>query len=247
MTRIAVITGATSGIGYEFAKVLSEDDSFDSLWLIGRRTEKLDFAKGVAVKADLSTKEGLDIIAGKLSEDKPVIGLLINCAGLGFKGDLSDSSREQISSVIDVNCRALSGMISICLPYMEDGRSGIINIASSAGFLPQPKFAVYAASKSYVISLSRALHYELRPRHIQVTCICPGPVITDFIPRSSGGDTELTGIKKLTAKKPDEVAARSLAAYKRGRKVYSCGISQKLLRLASKIIPLDWILMTIKW
>ena len=252
MGRIAIITGGTSGIGEEFVKLILSSGEYDKVWVVGRNPSKLaeygdKNSNAVPVKADLSSDEGIGIIASGLKESGDKVGLLINCAGLGYKGELSSQTAEQITSVIDVNCRALSAVCSICLPYMEDGRSGIINVASSAAYLPQPVFAVYAASKSYVLSFTRALARELKPRKIRVTCVCPGPVYTEFIPRSSGGSNSLTGIKKLTAKEPSEVARKSLLAYRKGRGVYSCGASQKLLRLISKIIPHDWILRAIKW
>ena len=250
MSRIALITGATSGIGEEFFKLLKDDPSYDELWITGRNSAKLlelQDDRTVTIEADLSRREDIDAIVRRLYSQKPVIGLLINCAGLGYKGWVDSQDSGKISDTIDVNCEALSVMCRECIPFMEDGNSGIINIASSAGFLPQPGFAVYAASKSYVISFSRALGYELKPRRIRVTCVCPGPVMTEFISRSQDGDPNLTGIKKMTAKQPREVAIRSLKAYRRGRKLYSCGISQKMLHLATKVIPLNWILSAVKW
>ena len=246
MSRIAIITGATSGIGMEFAKLLKDDASYDELWLVGRNTDKLKDIKGVAIGADLSDG-GVKIITDRIRQENATVGLLINCAGIGFKGTVLSQEEQKISDMLHLNCEALSLLCCEVIPYMEDGNSGIINIASSAGFLPQPGFAVYAASKSYVISFSRALGYELKERKIKVTCVCPGPVMTDFIAKSQDGDPELTGIKKMTAKNPDEVARKSLDAYRRGKRLYSCGISQKLLHLACKIIPLDWIMSMIKW
>ena len=124
------------------------------------------------------------------------------------------------------------------------GRSAtVINIASSAGFLPQPDFAVYAATKSYVISFSRAIAEELKDKGIAVTCICPGPVDTDFIKASKNDpNATFTGIKGKFVTSVDKLIPASLKAAKKGRTMYVHGFSQKLLHVASKILPTSWIL-----
>jgi len=253
MTRIALITGATSGIGEQFARQLAESQTCDELWLVGRNNARLDVLKAellpqraVAVCADLCTTDGMMCIEAMLKEREPVISLLINSAGLGYREPVSGQSIGEISDTLNTNCNALTLMCRMCLPYMDSG-SGMINIASSAGFIPQPGFAVYAASKSYVISFSQALAAELKDRRIKVTCVCPGPVTTAFQYKATKGKTEgFTGIRAKTSKTPGEVARISLKASSKGRRLVSVGFSQKLLRLAAKILPHQWIISMIK-
>ena len=125
----------------------------------------------------------------------------------------------------------------------ENGRAKIINIASSAGFLPQPGFACYAASKSYVISFSRAMSAELKAKGIDVMAVCPGPVATDFQRRATEGkEADFTDWRKNFVIDPVKLAKKSLRASAKGRKMLVYPFSQKLLHLASKIVPTSWIL-----
>ena len=252
MPVVAIVTGATSGIGEAFAGLLQEDNRFDAIWLVGRNLQKLSgmsktSPKMIPVEADL-TASGVNVIEEKIIAEKASIGLLINSAGIGYRAPFEEQTSDEINDTIQTNIAALTKLCRVCLPFMEDGRSGIINIASTAGFLPQPGFSVYAASKSYVISFSRALAEELKPRRISVTTVCTGPVATDFQRRATGGrDTEFKGFRAKIVKTPGEVAAKALKANAKNRKMLVVGASQKLFHFASKIIPHSWILKAIKW
>ena len=184
--KIAIITGSSSGIGKAFLELLANDNGefykapFDEIWAVARREDALKElaasvknVRVVPVAADLSDDSGIKIIEDKLKAEEPVVGLLINSAGMGIKGKVMDKSAKVLDDTVSINCSALSQMIRITVPYMKsDGvKPGIINIASSAGFLPQPGFAAYAASKSYVISFSRAMSYELKSLGISVTAV----------------------------------------------------------------------------
>ena len=256
--KIAIITGSSSGIGKAFTELLANDKGefykapFDEIWAVARRADALDElahsitgVKVVPVVADLASDSGIKTVENKLKSEEPVVGLLINSAGMGIKGRVMDKPSEALSNTIAINCSALSRLIRITVPYMknEGERPAIINIASSAGFLPQPNFAAYAASKSYVISFSRAMSYELKPLGITVTAICPGPVRTDFQRRATEGkETDFTDWRKNFVADPVKLAKASLKASRRGRRMISYPFSQKLLHLASKIIPISWIL-----
>ena len=247
MDRIAIVTGATSGIGKEFVRLLKDRPEIDKIWAVGRDPDNLkllETEKTLPISCDLS--KGISEISGKLKNENPEIVFLINCAGLGTRQDFYSTDEEKISAMTDVNCRALTLLTRTSLPYMKEG-SKIINIASSAGFLPQPGFTVYAASKSYVISFSRALREELKSKKITVTCVCPGPVETDFNRRATGSSEGFTGLRKNVSKKPDEIAEKSLKAADKGRAMLVPGLSQKLLHFAAKIIPHSWVLKVIKW
>ena len=257
--KIAIVTGASSGIGKAFIELLASDNSgsfippFDEIWAIARRADALnDIAsssgngKVVPVIADLSDDSGIRTVEDKLKSEEPVVGLLVNSAGMGIKGQVMDKPAKALDDTVRINCSSLSRMIRITVPYMKrDGNShaGIINIASSAGFLPQPGFACYAASKSYVISFSRALSVELRSLGIDVMAVCPGPVATDFQRRATEGkEADFTGWRKNFVIDPDQLARKSLQASIKGRRMFVYPFSQKLLHLASKLVPVSWIL-----
>ena len=256
--RIAIITGSSSGIGKAFLELLANDKGeyykvpFDEIWAVARRSDVLneiasstEGVKIVPVVADLSDNSGIKIIEDKLAAEEPVVGLLINSAGMGIKGKVMDKAAKVLDDTVSINCNALSQLIRVTVPYMKNDkeRPGIINIGSSAGFLPQPGFAAYAASKSYVISFSRAMSYELKPLGISVTVVCPGPVRTDFQRRATEGkEADFTDWRKNFVADPVKLCKASLKAARKGRRILVYPFSQKMLHLASKILPTSWIL-----
>ena len=257
--KIAIITGSSSGIGKAFLELVAGDNGeffktpFDEIWAVARRGDALNEiaasvgnGRVVPVVADLSDESGIRIIEDKLKAEEPAVGLLVNSAGMGIKGPIMDKTIKALDDTIRINCSALSQMIRITAPYMKTGGNGhskIINIASSAGFLPQPGFACYAASKSFVISFSRAMSCELKPMGIDVMAVCPGPVATDFQRRATEGkEAEFTGWRKNFVIDPVRLSRKSLKASAKGRKMLVYPFSQKLLHLASKIVPVSWIL-----
>lgn len=256
--RIAIITGSSSGIGKAFVELLAKDNGeffkspFDEIWAVARRedalnelAESVQGTKIVPIVADLSDDSGIQVIEDNLKSEEPKVGLLINSAGMGIKGKVMDKSDRVLDDTISINCSALSRMMRITVPYMKsDGvKPGIINIASSAGFLPQPGFAAYAASKSYVISFSRAMSYELKSLGISVTAVCPGPVRTDFQRRATEGrEADFNDWRKNFVIDPVKLARVSLKASVKGKRMLVYPFSQKMLHLASKILPVSWIL-----
>ena len=257
--RIAIITGSSSGIGKAFAELIARDkgeffnNPFDEIWAVARREDALkelaasvEGVRIVPVVADLSDDSGISLIEEKLKAEEPSVGLLVNSAGMGIKGPVMDKPSKVLDDTISLNCSALSRMIRITVPYMKKSGSGnakIINIASSAGFLPQPGFAAYAASKSYVISFSRAMSYELKSSGIDVTAVCPGPVKTDFQRRATEGkEADFTDWRKNFVADPVKLARASLKASRKGKRMISYPFSQKLLHFASKAVPISWIL-----
>ena len=143
--------------------------------------------------------------------------------------------------ILDLNCKALTGLTRLCLPYMLDD-SLVLNVASIAAFAPTPRMSVYSATKAYVLALSKALHDELRPRGIKVTAVCPGPMDTDFWHVANVPEGKSRLIDKLPRVSPKDVAAGSLRAAKRGKLVYTKGIWYKLYRLAAKLLPHGFIM-----
>ena len=241
--KIAVITGASSGIGREFVRQVGYFyHSLDEIWVIARRKERLESLRKECrvplriFDGDLLKKQVYRQYHSGLKEKKPDIRMLVNAAGFGKSGAFSEITSEDKKlqpDMIDLNCRALTRMIQISLPWMSKG-SRIINLASAAAFCPQNGFAVYAATKAYVLSLSRALSSELRSRGIIVTAVCPGPVDTEFF-RVSG---ELTDpLKKLTMAKAPAVVHKALKDSRKRREVSVYGISMKAARIGAALLP----------
>lgn len=246
---IAIVTGASSGMGREFVRQIAAGyRSIAQIWVIARREQALSELQEELCRSgipdtkirplplDLNEKAAFQELTLLLKKEKPVIRILVNSAGLGHSGRLEEQRTEEAASMIDINCRALTVLTMVCLPYLRKG-SRIIQMASGSAFLPQPGFAVYAASKAYVLSLSRALREELRARNISVTAVCPGPVATPFF--EAGGIT-LNSVKKLFLKKPEKVVRKALFDAEKGKAVSVCGLSMKLVHAASGLLPQGW-------
>lgn len=241
--KIAVITGASSGIGREFVRQVGYFyHSLDEIWVIARKKERLESLRKHCrvplriLDGDLLKKQVYRQYHSELKEKKPDIRMLVNAAGFGKSGAFSEITSEDKKlqpDMIDLNCRALTRMIQISLPWMSKG-SRIINLASAAAFCPQNGFAVYAATKAYVLSLSRALSSELCSRGIIVTAVCPGPVDTEFFQVSG----ELTDpLKKLTMAKAPAVVHKALKDSRKRREVSVYGASMKAARIGAWLLP----------
>lgn len=184
--KIAIITGASAGLGLEFAKQIETSYFLDEIWLVARRTapmkelsEKFQKSRGVVISLDLSLNGDLLHLKKKIEDENPIIEVLVNNAGLGKVGPFADLGLEEQINMVDLNVRSLTFLSRIAIPFMMPG-SKILQVASSIGFSPAPYFAVYAATKAFVVSLGEALSVELREKGITVTTICPGPVATEF-------------------------------------------------------------------
>lgn len=240
----AVITGASAGLGKEYINaVIAEYPSVDAFWLIARRKELLkEIAEQhpdktiAAISLDLSKDESLEIFEQLLKENNPEIKVLVNNAGFGKCEDFFSSNRRSQTDMIDLNCRALTGVTRLCLPFMLDD-SLVINVSSIAAFAPTPRMSVYAATKSFVLAFSKALHDELRPRGIKVLAVCPGPMDTEFWKVANVPEGKSRLIDKLPRVVASEVAAKSLKAARRGKLVYTNSFFYKIYRLLGKLLP----------
>ena len=183
--NIAIVTGASSGMGREFVLQLSGYVPVDEIWVIARRREALNQLKNeisVAVRPialDLSTGESFTAIAKLLEEEKPNIKLLVNAAGFGKFGAYHKVSLEDDCKMIDLNCKALVMMTRLCIPYMQPG-SHILQLDSLSAFQPVPYITTYGATKSFVLSYSRAMNRELKSKGIRMMAMNPGWVKTEF-------------------------------------------------------------------
>lgn len=237
MKEIAIITGATGGIGREFVRQILRYD-LDEVWAVGRNETKLKELcdtygeKIVAVTADLSQVTGIEKIEQMLSERKPEVRFLINNAGVAKMAACQAFSQEEIIRTIDVNCKAPVLLCNICIPYMKSG-SNILNIASASAFQPNPYINLYAASKAFERNYSRALNVELDGTGITVTVVCPGWVDTELLPKElNGRKVKYPGI--VTAEK---VVRTALKDAERKRDMSVCSLFVKCQHMNVKFMP----------
>lgn len=238
--KIALITGASSGLGREFARQIPKlYRKLDEIWLAARSTDKLnELAKELPLPArifdgDLTRDYIYDRIKKELERQSADIRMLVNAAGYGAIGDATDIDVPAQAGMIDLNCRALTKMTLLCIPYMSKG-SRIIQMASAAAFAPQPGFAVYAATKSYVYSFARGLGGELKTRGIITTVVCPGPVDTAFFERAGNTGNSL---KWKFMSGPVEVVHKALADAANRRETSVYGAAMKAARIAARLLP----------
>lgn len=248
--RIAVITGASSGMGREFVRQIGYFyRDLDEIWVIARRKERLERLRKESrtplriFDGDLQKKHLYKQYYSELKEMHPEVRMLVNAAGFGKSGafiQINSEDKKLQTDMINLNCTALTRMIQLTLPFMKKG-GRIINLASAAAFCPQNGFAVYAATKAYVLSLSRALSSELRAMGIIVTAVCPGPVDTEFFTVSG----ELTlPLKKLTLAKAPDVVRKALKDSRKRREISIFGASMKAVHIITRILPHRLILRT---
>lgn len=239
-------------MGREFALQIAQGyRSVEEIWLIARRRERLEELKkqllGRRVKIislDLTRQEDLDQFGQILQQEKPRVRVMVNAAGYGIIGEVRNMSQKDNVGMVDLNCRALTALSYLVLPYLSQG-SNLIQMASSAAFMPQPRFAVYAASKSYVLSFSRALAREVKPQGIFVTAVCPGPVKTEFFDIAETYEA-VKIYKKLTMAKADKVVRRALLDAKHGKTVSVYGVTMNAFRILCKIFPTEYLLRFVK-
>ena len=269
MRKITIITGASSGMGAEFARQIARETESTEIWLFARNKEKLDklkieigklktdgddFSEGNSVTGaenadsienqfpeikvvpmNLSGKEGVNLFKTFLATEKISggyeIDMLVNNAGFGTYGEFSETPLERELEMIDLNCTALTGLCGAVLPFLHEN-STIINVASLAAFLPLGNFAVYAATKAYVLSFSVALAAELKDKKIKVCALCPGSVSTDFANVASNGARK----EVLHGKDPVAVVAHCLKKAKKGKRIILWSLKWKFTAFMSRFV-----------
>lgn len=238
--RIAVVTGASSGIGREFVKRLDAAESWDEIWVIARHKEALESLQNevrahVRVLAlDLTKEESFEVYAAALCESGAVVGALVNAGGYGKFESFTDIPLAEQIGMIDLNAKALMAVTYHTLPHMEAGGE-IYQIGSLSAFQPVPYIGVYGATKAFVLSFSRALNAELKARKIRVLAVCPGWVRTAFFDRAVTDDDVIVYYNKFFT--PKQVVARALRDMRRGKDVSVCGFSIRAQVLLTKLLP----------
>lgn len=249
--RVALVTGASSGIGADLARVFAKHGQ--DLALVARSRDKLDALadeiaatgrpRPLVLVSDLAERDAADKIAGGLAAADASVEILINNAGYGLLGDVADLDKAAQLGIIDVNIRALVALTLKFLPELKAGRGKILNVASIVAYLVGPRMAIYYASKAFVLSFGHALGYELRPSGVTVTTLCPGVTLTSFQARA--GFPEGLGIMALGGATSMSVAEAGYAGLMAGRRTVIPGLANKLLCWTAPLLPRAILLPTI--
>ena len=238
MTRIALVTGASAGLGTEFARQLSARGH--RLVLAARRKNRLDELAGElgnarAVAIDLSEADSAERLMADVAAAGEVVEILVNNAGFGLIGRFAELDAARQRQMVDLNVGALTDLCRAVAPGMVQRRSGgILNVASTAAFQPGPKMAVYFATKAFVLSLSEALHEELKPHGVNVTCLCPGPTRTEFGEVAGFGGNAL--YDRVVMQAPEVVKA-GLDGLERNYAVVVPGVVNKVVAASTRFVP----------
>ena len=240
--KIAIVTGASSGMGKEFVLQLNRYVSVEEIWVIARRESALEELKKQSevplkvIPLDLCKEESYETFASLLEQEKPDVKLLVNAAGFGKFGSFDRISLEEDCRMIDLNCKALVAMTRLTLPYMRAG-SHILQLDSLSAFQPVPYITTYGATKAMVLSYSRAMHEELKPRGIRMMSMNPGWVKTEFFDHAfQTNDNEVQYFDRLYEAK--DVVATGLRDLYRSRKQVSIhGLPIKGQVLLVKLLP----------
>ena len=244
--KIAVITGASSGMGREFVYALDKDEVFDELWVIARREDRLEALKAKCrakvrpIVLDLLKRESLQSYKELLEREKPEIAVLVNAAGFGLFGTFTEMDMDRQLDIIDINSRALTGMCYLSVPYMTKG-SRIYNMGSMSAWQPVPYINVYGASKAYVLSFSKALGVELKEKGIKVMAVCPGWITTEFFDHAVHDDT----IKYYNRYyPPEQVIEKALKDMKKGKSASVLGFPEQVQVQLVKHLPTSFVMKT---
>ena len=242
---IAIVTGASSGMGRDFVYGLSSSFSFSEIWVIARRGERLEEIREelgpriVPIALDLTLTSSIDKISSLLASRGVEVGALVNASGFGVFKAFTECSREEMENMIDLNCRSLVSLTHTVLPYMKEG-SFIINLGSNSSHQPVPYMSIYAATKAFVLSFSLSLGVELKKRGIFVECVCPGWIKTECFSRAVRENTTIVYDDRYYESK--DVVKKALKDLKKKRSVSILGFPVRMQVLLVKILPVKLIM-----
>ena len=247
--KIAIVTGASSGMGREFAVQLQSYVQVEEIWVIARRKDALESLREEVscpvriLPLDLTQPESFETIAALLEAEKPDVKLLVNAAGFGKFGNFQQISLEDECKMLDLNCKALVRMTRLVIPYMAPG-SHILQLDSLSAFQPVPYITTYGATKAFVLSYSRAMNRELKSKGIRMMAMNPGWVKTEFFNhacQTNGGQVQY--FNHLYEAR--DCVATGLKDLYRTKKDYSVhGLPIKLQVLAVKLLPHSMVMNT---
>lgn len=240
--KIAIVTGASSGLGREFVRRLGQEGEVQEIWAIARREDRLKALSSLTpclvrpLPLDLTREESYAWLTDLLRRKAPEVAVLVCAAGFGRMGSTKDIPPADNNAMIDLNCKAAVAVTTACLPYLRRG-SRVLEICSTAGFQPMPGINVYAATKAFLQSYTKALHHELLTAGIKVTAVCPYWIKdTEFIPvAKQSGQTAFRHYP--LASRTKSVVSLSLAASRMNLWVVTPGIVCTLHRVSAKFIP----------
>jgi short-subunit dehydrogenase len=241
-TAVALITGASAGLGVDFARQLAAKGK--RLILVARRKDRLDalaaeLGNTRTIGEDLGLPGAIDRLMADLAAHGEHVDLLVNNAGFGLTGRFAELDGKRQRQMIDLNCGALTELAHAILPGMIERKSGaILNVASTAAFQPGPGMAVYFATKAFVLSFSEALHEEVKKHGVIVSALCPGPTATEFGEVAGFGPSNL--LDKVAADSASVVRA-GLAGLKPGNAVIIPGLMNKSTAQAHRFFPRSWV------
>ena len=246
--KIAIVTGASSGMGREFVRQLHNYIQPDVIWAIARRQsalETLSAETAIPVRPivlDLGQVSAFQVLAAMLEEEKPEVELLVNAAGFGKFGDFDGIPLEDDLNMIDLNCKALVAMTRLCLPYMHRG-SHILQLDSLSAFQPVPYITTYGATKAFVLSYTRACNAELKPRGIRMMAMNPAWVKTEFFNHAFQTNNRVQYFNYV--QEAEDVVAVGLRDLYRSKKDMSIpGLGVKLQVLGVKLLPHKLVMKT---
>ncbi len=239
--RIAVVTGASSGMGREFVRQLAEQERLDEIWVVARREARLlELQKQVAVALrplalDLTQEKSFEKYAALLAQERPDVAVLVNCSGYGKFGHFTEVSLEDMMGMIDLNCKALVRMTALTLPYMKK-RCGDLS-AGFALFLPAGALSQHLRRDQGLCALNtRALNVELAPRGIRAMAVCPGWVDTEFFDRAETQEKKVVTYFNAIYQ-PGDVVKTALKDMKKGKDVSIHGFKVRVQVFFTKLLP----------
>ena len=246
MSKAVLITGATTGIGYELAKLFAKDKY--ELIIIARNETKLSETASFLIKdynvkvkfipKDLSMQDSAKEIFDELKKENISIDMLVNNAGFGDQGAFADSDMKNDIDMISLNITSLVILNRLFLDDMLKRNSGkILNVASTAAFQSGPFMAVYYATKAFVLSFSEAVSEELTGTNVTVSCLCPGPTETEFQNRAGIKKTKMMNRKKFTVMSAAEVALTGYKEMMKGKRIIIPGFANKAGAIFVKLLP----------
>ncbi len=241
---IAIITGASSGMGSDFARELKDTVGIEEFWFIARREDRMEQlrdelgVKAKIISADLSVPEGIETVKRALEEEKPEVRFLVNAAGFGSFGRFDELNEGVAEKMIDLNVKATVSITHATIPYMVKG-GRIITLGSGSCFTPLPAFNIYSSGKVFVLHYTKSLNYEIKRYGLRATCFCPGWVRTEFIGKASANEavTQPLERKMKPMLESRDVVRRCVRASLKGRAMYVTNWFTRLQHLMFKLLP----------